>query len=75
MTAAGTHDLTVVLIAYHPRPHEVSAKMLEFSRASIEERWAIGKRDMSAALSRLEAGAATTSEHGCHFYDARRAHA
>lgn len=68
------HDLTVVLIAYRSRPHEVSAKMLEFSRASIEERWAIGKHDMSAAVAMLEAGAATTSEHGYHFYDARRAH-
>jgi NTE family protein len=65
-------ELTVVLIAYTAQRHEVSAKTLEFSRASVEERWAIGRRDMNAALDRLESGAATTSEHGCHFYDARR---
>lgn len=66
------HDLTVVLVGYRAQEHEVSAKTLEFSRASIEERWAIGRQDMNAALHKLEAGAATTSEHGYHFYDARR---
>lgn len=65
-------ELTIVLIAYKAQQYEVSAKMLEFSRASVEERWAIGRRDMNAALDRLESGDATTSEHGCHFYDARQ---
>jgi NTE family protein len=68
------NDITLVLLAYCARPHELSAKTVEFSRASIEERWAIGREDMNAALDKLEAGAATEGDHGFTFYDARRAH-
>jgi hypothetical protein len=66
-------ELTVVLLAYRARAHELSAKTLEFSRASIDERWAIGRADMNAALDKLEAGALTSADHGYTFYDARRA--
>jgi NTE family protein len=66
--------LTLVLLAYRARAHELSAKMLEFSRASIDERWAIGRDDMQAALLSLEAGKATERAPGYTFYDARRAH-
>jgi NTE family protein len=67
--------LTLVLLAYRARAHELSAKMLEFSRASIDERWAIGGEDMQAALVKLEAGKATERAPGYTFYDGRRAHA
>jgi NTE family protein len=66
-------ELTVVLLAYLAHEHELAAKMLEFSRASIDERWEAGRVDMVAALDKLEAGDATTREHGYTFYDARRA--
>lgn len=66
-------NATVVLIAYRAQAHERSAKTLEFSKASIEERCAIGVEDMNAALDKLEAGDATRAGHGYIFYDARRA--
>ena len=68
------NDITLVLLAYCARAHELSAKTVEFSRASLEERWAIGREDMNIALDKLEAGAATEGDHGFTFYDARRAH-
>lgn len=64
-------DVTVVLVAYRPPAHEVSAKTLEYSRASIEERWAHGADDMSTALDRLERGDPTEAGHGFTLYDAR----
>ena len=66
------NQLTIVLLAYRARAHELSAKTLEFSRASIKERWALGLEDMNAALDKLEKGDATVSERGYSFYDARR---
>ena len=73
LVAEGRHNqLTIVLLAYRARAHELSAKTLEFSRASIEERWALGLEDMNAALDKLEKGDATVSDHGYSFYDARR---
>jgi NTE family protein len=66
-------QLTIVLLAYHAEAHELSAKTLEFSRASIDERWAIGRADMDKALDKLEAGDVTAADHGYSFYDARRA--
>ncbi|NML18300.1 patatin-like phospholipase family protein [Azohydromonas caseinilytica] len=66
-------ETTVVLLAYRPPAHEVSAKSLEFSSASIEERWNAGRDDMRAALAALEAGRATTRDPGFSFYDSRRA--
>ena len=66
-------ELTIVLLAYHAREHEVSTKTLEFSRASIDERWAVGVADLNGALDKLEAGNVTTAADGYTFCDARRA--
>jgi NTE family protein len=66
------NDLTLVLLAYRARAHELSAKTVEFSRASIEERWVAGCDDVNAALDKLEAGDATSAELGYAFYDGRR---
>jgi NTE family protein len=65
----------VVLLAYRPPAHEVSAKTLEFSAASVAERWEAGKADMQRAIAALEAGQATTRDPGFAFYDARRTQA
>ena len=65
------NEIKVVLIAYRARAEEISAKTVDFSRASIEERWAAGRSDMDAALDRLESGNASVSEHGYSFYDCR----
>ena len=65
------NEVTVVLVAYRAPAHEVSAKTVDFSRASIDERWAVGLRDMRHALDRLESGKATESAHGFTFYDCR----
>jgi NTE family protein len=65
-------ETEVVLLAYRPPAHEVSAKTLEFSAASVAERWDAGREDMRRALALLEAGQATTRDPGFTFYDARQ---
>jgi NTE family protein len=65
------NEITLVLTAYCARAHELATKTVEFSRASIDERWAAGLHDMNAALDKLEAGETTEREHGFTFYDAR----
>jgi NTE family protein len=65
------NEITVVLVAYRAPAHELSAKTVDFSRASIDERWAIGLQDMNAALDTLESGSATSAADGFTFYDAR----
>lgn len=67
--------LALLLVAYRPPLHEQAAKTLEFSRASIEERWALGRADMAAGLDLFESGRATHEKHGCSFYDGRRVQA
>lgn len=53
----------------------MSAKTVDFSRASIDERWAAGLCDMNAALDHLESGPATFAADGYSFYDGRRGRA
>jgi NTE family protein len=65
------NQVTVVLVAYRAPAHELSAKTVDFSRASIDERWAVGLRDMNAALDKLESGRATAAVDGYTFYDGR----
>jgi NTE family protein len=68
-------QITAVLIAYRAAAHELSAKTVDFSRASIDERWAVGLRDMNAALDKLESGSATAAADGFTFFDGRVARA
>jgi NTE family protein len=67
-----SNTITVVLVAYRALAHEMSAKTVDFSRASIDERWAAGIADMDGALNMLEARTATFADHGYVFYDGRR---
>lgn len=67
------HELAVALLAYHPPAHELGAKMVEFSRVSIEERWNTGMHDMRAAVAAVESGRPTEQDNGYTFYDARQA--
>ena len=66
------NEIAMVLVAYRAPAHEMSAKTVDFSRASIDERWAAGLSDMNAALDRLEARTATFAADGYAFYDGRR---
>lgn len=66
-----SNEITTVLVAYRAPAHELAAKTVDFSRASIDERWAVGLRDMNAALDKLEAGIATAAGDGYTFYDGR----
>ena len=73
IAAAGrANEIAMVLVAYRAPAHEMSAKTVDFSRASIEERWSVGLGDMNAALDRLESGSATLAADGYTLYDARR---
>jgi NTE family protein len=67
------NEIELVLVAYRAPAHEMSAKTVDFSRASIEERWSTGLRDMNTALDQLESGSATLAADGYTFYDARGA--
>jgi hypothetical protein len=62
----------VVLIAYRPPEHELGAKTIDFSNASIDERWRAGEEDMARAVATLREGRATRDESGFAFYDCRR---
>ena len=66
-------EIELVLLAYRSSLHETGAKAIEFSRASIGERWETGRDDMTAALDALRAGRATRRDPGYTFYDCRRA--
>jgi NTE family protein len=71
---AGRHNaIELVLIAYRARQPELSAKTLEFSRASVRDRWDAGRADMQRAIDKLEKADATSDRHGFTFYDARQA--
>jgi NTE family protein len=65
------NQITTVLIAYRARTHEVAGKTVDFSRASIDERWKAGLQDMNAALDKLESGDASSARDGYTFYDCR----
>jgi NTE family protein len=73
LAQARFNTITVVLVAYRAPPHELSAKTVDFSRASLDERWATGRADMNAALDMLATKRPTSSEHGFTLYDGRRA--
>jgi NTE family protein len=71
---AGRHNaIEVVLIAYRARQPELATKTMEFSRASVRDRWQAGRVDMERAINKLEAPDATIRRGGFTFYDARRA--
>jgi NTE family protein len=42
--------LEIVMATYRALPHEVSAKGMEFSSASLRERWEAGRSDMRSAM-------------------------
>jgi len=69
---ARASELTVALIAYRAPAHESSLKTMDYSRASITERWTAGREDMTAALDHLEKGGTQEREHGFRFLDGRR---
>ena len=66
-------EIEVALLAYRPPVHETGAKAIEFSRASIKDRWQAGREDMLATVEALQAGRATRRDPGFAFYDCRRA--
>jgi NTE family protein len=68
-----SNNVKLVLVAYRARAHELSAKTVDFSRASIDERWAAGLEDMTAALNQLESNPSVGGAHGYSFYDGRKA--
>ena len=58
----------IVLAAYRALPHEVSAKGLEFSSASLRERWDAGRSDMRSAIEARAAGRADLRDLGFALY-------
>lgn len=66
-------QVEVVMAAYQGVPHEVSAKGLEFSSASLRERWDAGRRDMARAIEARAAGVAEVRDLGFALYRPRDA--
>lgn len=63
-------ELSVVFVAYRAPKHELAAKMLDFSRASIDDRWKTGHADMQRALQKLDAGECSRCRDALALYDA-----
>lgn len=55
----------VVHLAYQGRDQEIGGKALDFSRASIRQRWAAGKADVEQVLSNRER---FYTDQGCRIY-------
>lgn len=60
--------VTLIHLAYADQGQEVSGKAFDFSPASVEGRWAAGRRDVAAALAPLRAGELITGEPGLTVY-------
>lgn len=56
--ATSTRPMRVIHTSYRPVERESSAKTLDFSRRSVEKRWAAGEEAMSRMLERLAMPAA-----------------
>jgi NTE family protein len=64
----GPEHVDVVLIAYRALAHEIGAKTLEFSGASLRERWNTGRRDMADGLARLDRKSPDVEDLGFALY-------
>jgi NTE family protein len=71
LAAARHNSIEVVLLAYRARRSELAAKTMEFSRASVRDRWEAGRSDMERAIDMREAGHPASRHNGFTFYDAR----
>jgi len=67
-------QVQLVVTGYRPPPHEIGAKTLEFSAASLAERWDAGHCDMSAALTARAACRAEVADLGFALYRGKRTH-
>ncbi|UUX94926.1 patatin-like phospholipase family protein [Aquabacterium sp. J223] len=72
-TVAATTE--VVLVAYRPPRHELGGKALEFSAASVQQRWVAGRDDLAAALKARAEGRVALREPGYVLVDGRWPHA
>jgi len=64
-------QVELVLATYRALPHEVSAKGMDFSAASLGERWAAGRADMGSAIQAHAEGAADVRDLGFALYRPR----
>jgi NTE family protein len=72
LEAARHNTIEVLLVAYRARQPELATKTLEFSRASVRERWEAGRLDMERAIDKLQLSKPTSRDHGFVFHDGRR---
>lgn len=68
-------QVDVVMTTYRPPAHEIGAKTLDFSAASLADRWSAGQRDMAAALAAQAAGQADIDDLGFSLYTGRETEA
>jgi NTE family protein len=61
-------QVDIVIAAYRALPHELAAKALEYSAASLGERWDAGRRDMEAGLDALSGGRPDIGDLGFSLY-------
>lgn len=64
-------QVELVLSTYRPPAHEIGAKTLDFSAASLAERWAAGQRDMASAMAAHAAGQTDVDDLGFKLYRER----
>ena len=61
-------QVEIVIATYRASPHEVSAKGLEYSSASLQERWDAGRGDMRSAIEARATGRAELRDLGFALY-------
>ena len=59
----------IVQLVYRSPSYEGQSKDYEFSRRSIEEHWAAGRRDAETTLAHREVLAVPSGAHAVHVYD------
>ncbi len=65
-----THQpIDIFHLIYRNKPYETESKDYEFSRATVEEHWAAGVRDMCQTLSHPEALRSDVQTNGVTTFD------
>ncbi|XPG48705.1 patatin-like phospholipase family protein [Variovorax sp. KK3] len=71
-----THEpIEIVHLIYRDKPYEIESKDYEFSRASVDEHWEAGQRDIGSVLAHPEWLRSASQDNGVTTFDMREPNA